>query len=89
MAVLLIPAQKRLSHGRPGFRHAGWRYSNDKAAFDRIWGWTDKTLRNKDNGLFYWRFNPVEPDPIADKNDATDERCVNCMGVVKSQSALE
>jgi endoglucanase len=32
--------------------------SNDKAAFDRIWGWTDKTLRNKDNGLFYWRFNP-------------------------------
>lgn len=32
--------------------------SNDKAAFDRIWGWTDKTLRNKDNGLFYWRLIP-------------------------------
>ena len=46
--------------------------SNDKAAFDRMWSWTNKTLKNKDNGLFYWRFNPVEADPITDKNDATD-----------------
>jgi endoglucanase len=46
--------------------------SDDKAAFDSMWGWTNKTLKNKTNGLFYWRYNPVEADPIADKNDATD-----------------
>lgn len=58
--------------------------SNDKAAFDRIWGWTDKTLRNKDNGLFYWRFNPVEPDPIADKNDATDGDALIAWALLKA-----
>lgn len=46
--------------------------NNDRASFDKIWGWTNATLRNPKNGLFYWRYNPVEPDPIADKNNATD-----------------
>lgn len=46
--------------------------NDDRPAFDKLWQWTDKTLRNKDNGLFYWRYNPVAPDPVADKNDATD-----------------
>ncbi|WP_454124017.1 glycosyl hydrolase family 8 [Kosakonia sp. Marseille-Q7440] len=46
--------------------------NNDKAAFDSMWHWTHTTLQNKENGLFYWRYNPVEADPIADKNDATD-----------------
>ena len=46
--------------------------NNDKAAFDSMWRWTHTTLQNKQNGLFYWRYNPVEADPIADKNDATD-----------------
>ena len=36
--------------------------NNDRPAFDKLWQWTDKTLRNKDNGLFYWRYNPVEPN---------------------------
>lgn len=46
--------------------------NNDKATFDKLWQWTDRTLKNKDNGLFYWRYNPVEPNPVADKNNATD-----------------
>ncbi|WP_264861215.1 glycosyl hydrolase family 8, partial [Klebsiella pneumoniae] len=25
--------------------------NNDRPAFDKLWQWTDKTLRNKDNGL--------------------------------------
>ncbi len=58
--------------------------SNDKAAFDRIWGWTNKTLKNKDNGLFYWRFNPVEPDPITDKNDATDGDALIAWALLKA-----
>ncbi len=46
--------------------------NDDRASFDKIWGWTNKTLRNPANGLFYWRFNPVEADPVTDKNNATD-----------------
>ncbi|WP_395489881.1 glycosyl hydrolase family 8 [Cedecea davisae] len=46
--------------------------NNDRASFDKIWNWTNATLRNPKNGLFYWRYNPVEADPIADKNNATD-----------------
>lgn len=46
--------------------------NDDRASFDKIWKWTNTTLRNPKNGLFYWRYNPVEADPIADKNNATD-----------------
>lgn len=46
--------------------------NNDKAAFDTIWQWTNNTLRNRDTGLFYWRYNPALALPIADKNNATD-----------------
>lgn len=46
--------------------------NNDRESFDKIWGWTEKTLKNPENGLFYWRYNPVAAQPIADKNNATD-----------------
>lgn len=46
--------------------------NNDRASFDSMWQWTNRTLKNKDNGLFYWRYNPVAPDPITDKNNASD-----------------
>ncbi|MEE6801676.1 glycosyl hydrolase family 8, partial [Escherichia coli O8:H10] len=36
--------------------------NDDRASFDKMWAWTEKTLKNKDSGLFYWRYNPVEPD---------------------------
>lgn len=46
--------------------------NDDRDSFGKIWGWTNKTLRNPDTGLFYWRYNPVEAQPITDKNNATD-----------------
>ena len=46
--------------------------NNDRTGFDKIWRWTEKNLRNPDNGLFYWRYNPAAADPIVDKNNATD-----------------
>ena len=58
---------------------------NDRPAFDKLWQWTDKTLRNKDNGLFYWRYNPVAPDPIADKNDATDGDTLIAWALLRAQ----
>ena len=59
--------------------------NNDRPAFDKLWQWTDKTLRNKDNGLFYWRYNPVAPNPVADKNDATDGDTLIAWALLRAQ----
>ena len=37
--------------------------NNDRQSFDKLWQWTDKTLRNKQNGLFYWRYTPGAANP--------------------------
>lgn len=47
-------------------------YNNDRPAFDKIWQWTNATLYRKDIGLFSWRYEPGKPNPVADKNNATD-----------------
>lgn len=60
--------------------------SDDKAAFDKLWQWTNSTLANKENGLFYWRYNPVEPDPITDKNDATDGDTMIAWALLKADA---
>lgn len=59
--------------------------NNDRPAFDKLWQWTDNTLRNKSNGLFYWRYNPVAPDPIADKNNASDGDTLIAWALLRSQ----
>ncbi len=58
---------------------------NDRQTFDKLWQWTNTTLKNKDNGLFYWRYNPVAPDPVADKNDATDGDLMIAWALLKAQ----
>ncbi len=59
--------------------------NNDRPAFDKLWQWTDNTLRNKSNGLFYWRYNPVAPDPIADKNNASDGDTLIVRALLRAQ----
>ncbi|HKM96181.1 MAG TPA: glycosyl hydrolase family 8 [Buttiauxella sp.] len=46
--------------------------NDDRDSFDKMWDWTRKTLKNPETGLFYWRYNPVEAQPITDKNNAVD-----------------
>ena len=46
--------------------------ANDKRSFDQIWHWTRKYLRDPKSGLFYWRYNPIAANPVADKNNASD-----------------
>ncbi|WP_308561680.1 glycosyl hydrolase family 8 [uncultured Klebsiella sp.] len=59
--------------------------NNDRPTFDKLWQWTNKTLRNKDNGLFYWRYNPVAPNPVADKNNATDGDTMIAWALLRAQ----
>lgn len=44
---------------------------DDRATFDRVWGWTRQTLRRPD-GLFSWRYVPNVDQPVPDRNTATD-----------------
>jgi endoglucanase len=60
--------------------------NEDNAAFDKMWQWTNTTLRNKDTGLFYWRYNPVAPDPIADKNNASDGDVLIAWALLKADA---
>lgn len=45
---------------------------DDRATFDRVWGWTRDNLRRRDSALFAWRWDPNEKNPVADTNNATD-----------------
>lgn len=47
-------------------------YNNDRTAFDSMWRWTHATLYREDIGLYSWRYEPSKPDPISDKNIASD-----------------
>ena len=60
--------------------------ANDKPAFDTIWQWTQHNLRDPQNGLFYWKFNPVASDPVADKNNATDGDTLIAWALMKAAS---
>ena len=45
---------------------------DDRATFDRVWGWTRENLRRQDSALFAWRWDPSAKNPVADTNNATD-----------------
>lgn len=44
----------------------------DRAAFDRMWNWTQAHLKRKQDALFSWKWVPDEGGKIADANNATD-----------------
>ncbi len=44
----------------------------DRAAFDRMWGWTLAHLKHKDDFLFSWKWVPEGGGKVADPNNATD-----------------
>ncbi|MFC3580889.1 glycosyl hydrolase family 8 [Sphingomonas hylomeconis] len=46
--------------------------AGDRDGFDRLLRWTEATLARPDIALYCWRFDPRQPDPVADRNNATD-----------------
>lgn len=60
--------------------------NDDKATFDKLWQWTDSQLKNKENGLFYWRYNPAESNPVADKNNAADGDVLIAWALLKADA---
>ena len=47
-------------------------YSDDREAFDRLWGWTVANLQLRPDGLASWRWRPQDDPKVLDKNNATD-----------------
>jgi endoglucanase len=46
--------------------------ADDRAGFERIWGWTNEKLLVRPDGLAAWRYDPRHIPPVADVNNATD-----------------
>ncbi|AWK88298.1 endoglucanase [Azospirillum thermophilum] len=44
--------------------------ADDRAAFDRLWEWTRRTLMVRDDGLVAWRWQPE--GGVSDRNNASD-----------------
>ncbi|MCS5872737.1 hypothetical protein LN650_02955 [Klebsiella pneumoniae subsp. pneumoniae] len=75
-----------VAYGRSGLRHALAVANNESSGVRQAaWQWTDNTLRNKSNGLFYWRYNPVAPDPIADKKQRLRWRYPDRLAPLRAQ----
>lgn len=46
--------------------------AGDRATFERLIDWTEAHLAASETGLFIWKYDPHAPDPLADRNNATD-----------------
>ena len=45
---------------------------DDRATFDRIWGWTRTHLTRANDALHAWRYVPGAVEPVSDSNNASD-----------------
>lgn len=79
-AAFLDPSGRIVDNGNGGVSHSEGQgyglalalWNNDKAAFDLIADWTENNLARPDMPLFAWRYDPRQPDPVTDTNNATD-----------------
>ena len=63
--------QGRVSHSEgQGFAMLLAVHYGDRAAFDRIWKWTQQHLQVRDDSLLAWRWDPQRG--ITDRNNASD-----------------
>ena len=79
-ARFMAPDGRILDTGNGGVSHSeGQSYglamavqAGDRAGFETIHRWTQATLARPDVALPCWRYDPRAPDPITDRNNATD-----------------
>ncbi|TPG42575.1 endoglucanase [Sphingomonas koreensis] len=79
-AQFIQPDGRVVDIGNNGISHSeGQGYAlllattnDDRATFDRVLGWTERTLARTDVALFSWRYTPGAAQPVDDPNNATD-----------------
>jgi endoglucanase len=49
-------------------------YMDDRQAFDEVWGWTERNLQVREDGLLAWEYEgrPDEASGVTDESSATD-----------------
>ncbi len=63
--------QGRISHSEgQGFAMLLAVHHDDRAAFDRLWQWTQRNLQVRDDSLVAWRWEPDRG--VSDRNNASD-----------------
>lgn len=63
--------QGRISHSEgQGFAMLLAVHHGDRAAFERLWQWTERNLLARDDGLLAWRWEPTRG--VTDRNNASD-----------------
>ncbi|WP_372730459.1 glycosyl hydrolase family 8 [Novosphingobium sp.] len=76
----ILPSGRVIDNGNGNISHSeGQGYglllaviNGDEATFEALAGWTEDTLGRADVALHSWRYDPRQPDPVADPNNATD-----------------
>jgi len=76
----LAPEGRVIDTGNGGMTHTeGQGYGllfaehfDDRATFDRLLDWTERTLRRSGDALHAWRYQPDAATPVSDRNNATD-----------------
>lgn len=44
----------------------------DRPAFEKMYEWTRQNLAREDLALYSWRYDPAQPNPVSDPNNASD-----------------
>jgi endoglucanase len=78
--IYLDASGRIVDNGNGGISHSeGQGYgmvlavqNGDRPAFEAMVNWTQSTLARPDVALFSWRYDPRQPNPVADPNNATD-----------------
>jgi endoglucanase len=76
----VTPEGRVVDTGNGGISHSegqGWALlfavrADDQSGFERILGWTRRTLRRPGDELHSWRFRPNAAQPVDDPNNASD-----------------
>lgn len=94
-ARFVTAAGRVVDTGNDGISHSeGQGYAlllavaaDDRAAFERIWGWTRANLMVRDDALLAWRWEPGRRPAIADTNNATDGDILVAWALVEAAEA--
>ena len=79
-STFVDPSGRIIDTGNGGISHSeGQSYglmlaalAGDKSAFQSIYTWTQANLAQADTGLFAWKYDPRQANPVSDPNNASD-----------------
>lgn len=79
-AAFLDPSGRIVDNGNGNVSHSEGQgfglamalKARDRASFDTILGWTERTLARSDVTLFSWEYDPRKAVPVGDHNNASD-----------------